>query len=61
MSKDIGVVPEGWAVLYCEQCPASLCWTADDSPTYGGEWLAAVRWASEQVEHGPHEAVWPTR
>lgn len=55
---DIGEVPPGWYVLYCNRCPASVCWTADDARTYeaadGDDWYAVVRWAVGQVEHHQH-------
>lgn len=57
MKDDIGTVPEGWSVLYCHVCPASLCWTADAPRTYGDAdtWHEAIVWAHSQIEHLHHE------
>lgn len=47
-------VPEGWSVLYCHRCPASVCWTGEDADTYrdADGLFAAVRWALDQIDHG---------
>lgn len=45
-------LPEGWYVLWCPVCLASVSWTKEDMDTFVfEEWLETQSWFAEQVEH----------
>jgi hypothetical protein len=45
-------LPEGWYLMHCDTCQASLCWDKNDMQGYDlTSWDEALNWAISEVKH----------